>query len=98
MVYYTKIIDNRKLKPNFIIYFILLCRFSFDNEYRYSTTSDHSSLKNNTGLVVLGIAIAMVILILAGSLSIPTVESKSSSSSHGPGLDIIAVRKRGQRL
>jgi hypothetical protein len=40
----------------------------------------------------------MVILILAGSLSIPTVESKSSSSSHGPGLDIIAVRKRGQRL
>ena len=96
MVYYTKIIDNRKLKPNFIIYFILLCRFSFDNEYRYSTTSDHSSLKNNTGLVVIGIAIAMVIL--AGSLSIPTVESKSSSSSHGPGLDIIAVRKRGQRL
>jgi hypothetical protein len=40
-------------------------------------------LKNKTGLVVLGIAIAMVIL--AGSLSIPTVESKSSSSSHGPG-------------
>jgi len=41
-------------------------------------------LENNTGLVVLGIAIAMVIL--AGSLSIPTVESKSSSSSsHGPG-------------
>jgi hypothetical protein len=37
-------------------------------------------------------------VILAGSLSIPTVESKSSSSSHGPGLDIIAVRKRGQRL
>ena len=40
-------------------------------------------MKNNTGLVVIGIAIAMVIL--AGSLSIPTVESKSSSSSHGPG-------------
>jgi peptidoglycan/xylan/chitin deacetylase (PgdA/CDA1 family) len=51
-------------------------------------------LKNNTDLVVFGIAIAMIIL--AGSLSIQTIESKSSSpSSHGPGRSTNAGKSNG---